>query len=160
MRVELRNQLDFPLTEALLETHVAPPRIDGIVIGVLSGFTSAGLPCVEYPGNAGGERTALSTVALASRDQGREVALMFESGEPSKPIILGLIHHPVPIPTTVEVVKDKEHLVLEGKESIELRCGKSSITLTKAGKIILRGEYVLSRSNGVNRIKGGSVQIN
>ena len=31
---------------------------------------------------------------------------------------------------------------------------------TKAGKVILGGAYVLSRSSGVNRIKGGSVQIN
>ena len=53
-----------------------------------------------------------------------------------------------------------EHLELTAKEEIVLRCGKSSITLTQAGKVIIRGEYLLSRSSGVNRIKGGSVQIN
>ena len=37
---------------------------------------------------------------------------------------------------------------------------KASITLTSAGKILLRGAYILNRSSGVNRIKGGSVQIN
>ena len=42
----------------------------------------------------------------------------------------------------------------------ELRCGKASITLTRAGKVLIRGAYLLSRSSGVNRIKGGSVQIN
>ncbi|MEP7119602.1 MAG: hypothetical protein ABJE95_01785, partial [Byssovorax sp.] len=36
----------------------------------------------------------------------------------------------------------------------------SSITLTRAGKILIRGAYVLTRSSGVNRIQGGSVQIN
>ena len=41
-----------------------------------------------------------------------------------------------------------------------LRCGKASITLTKAGKVLIEGSYVLSRSTGVNRIKGGSVQLN
>lgn len=41
-----------------------------------------------------------------------------------------------------------------------LRCGKASITLTRSGKIILRGTYISSRSSGVIRIKGGSVQIN
>jgi hypothetical protein len=41
-----------------------------------------------------------------------------------------------------------------------LHCGKASITLTRAGKVIIRGEYVLARSSGVNRIVGGSVQIN
>ena len=33
-------------------------------------------------------------------------------------------------------------------------------TLTRAGKILIRGAYLLARSSGVNRIQGGSVQIN
>jgi hypothetical protein len=41
-----------------------------------------------------------------------------------------------------------------------LRCGKASITLTSAGKVLIRGTYVLSRSSGVNKIKGGSIQLN
>ena len=55
---------------------------------------------------------------------------------------------------------DGEQVTLSAEKEIVLKCGKSSITLTKAGKIIIRGEYVLSRSSGVNKIKGGSVQIN
>ena len=38
--------------------------------------------------------------------------------------------------------------------------GIGRITLTKAGKVLIEGSYVLSRSTGVNRIKGGSVQLN
>jgi hypothetical protein len=53
-----------------------------------------------------------------------------------------------------------ERLELVAEQEIVLRCGEASITLTKAGKIVLRGAYVLSRSSGVNKIKGGSVQIN
>ncbi|XXT19888.1 hypothetical protein WME94_57670 [Sorangium sp. So ce429] len=30
----------------------------------------------------------------------------------------------------------------------------------RAGKILIRGEYLLVRASGVNRIQGGSVQIN
>ena len=51
-------------------------------------------------------------------------------------------------------------LVLSAEQEIVLHCGDASVTLTKAGKIILRGAYLLSRSSGVNRIKGASVQIN
>ena len=40
-----------------------------------------------------------------------------------------------------------------------LRCGKASITLTKAGKVLIEGTYLLNRSSGVNRIKGGSAPI-
>ncbi len=53
-----------------------------------------------------------------------------------------------------------DELLLTANQKITIRCGESSITLTAAGKIILRGKYIVSRSSGVQRIKGGSVQIN
>lgn len=55
---------------------------------------------------------------------------------------------------------DDERLVIEGKKEIVLKCGEASITLTRAGKILIRGKYLLNRSSGVNRIMGGSVQVN
>lgn len=55
---------------------------------------------------------------------------------------------------------DGDKVVIEGKEEIVLKCGEASITLTKAGKILIRGKYLLNRSSGVNRILGGSVQVN
>lgn len=59
-----------------------------------------------------------------------------------------------------ELESDGERLVLTAEREIVLRCGRASLTLTRAGKVLIRGAYVLSRSSGVNRIKGGSVQIN
>jgi hypothetical protein len=53
-----------------------------------------------------------------------------------------------------------EELVVTAAKQLTLRCGEASITLTAAGKIIIRGKYIVSRSSGVQRIKGGSVQIN
>jgi hypothetical protein len=55
---------------------------------------------------------------------------------------------------------DGKRVVIEGQEEITLSCGQASITLTKAGKILIRGTYLQSRSSGVNRILGGSVQVN
>jgi hypothetical protein len=146
----------YPLTELLLDA-ARSPRIEGIVVGTLRGFDGSGSPCVDFPGNGLGDLPARSTVALSPEHKGREVALVFEAGDPQKPIVLGLINHPVPVP---EATADGERLVFTAEKEIELRCGKASISLTKAGKILIRGEYVLSRSAGVNRIKGGSVQIN
>lgn len=66
-----------------------------------------------------------------------------------------------PVTTTVDdMLLDGERLVFEAKKEIVLKCGESSITLTKAGKILIKGKYLLNRSSGVNRIVGGSVQIN
>jgi hypothetical protein len=55
---------------------------------------------------------------------------------------------------------DGERLELKSEREIVLRCGKASITLTRDGKILIRGTYLLNRSVGTNRIQGGSVQIN
>ena len=51
-------------------------------------------------------------------------------------------------------------MLLTAKEQIVLRCGKASITLTSAGKVIVQGAYLSNRSSGVLRLKGGSVQLN
>jgi uncharacterized protein (DUF2345 family) len=59
-----------------------------------------------------------------------------------------------------EATVDGERVVLTAQQEIVLRCGDASITLTKAGKIIIRGQYILSRSSGVNRVQGGSIQLN
>lgn len=59
-----------------------------------------------------------------------------------------------------QVIVDGKRVTIEGAEEITLKCGKASITLTKSGKILIRGTYLSNRSSGVNRILGGSVQIN
>jgi hypothetical protein len=141
-------------------------KIDGVVIGLLLSINEAGEPLVAFPGNPlEAAVPARSTARLEKNDAGKEVALLFEGGDPLRPLIIGKIHHPaqtvsMPIEDTAIAELDGEHITLSAKESITLKCGKASITLTKAGKILLRGAYLSSRSSGVNRIKGGSVQIN
>lgn len=63
-------------------------------------------------------------------------------------------------PSVPDTANIPDELLLTANQQITIRCGESSITLTAAGKIILRGKYIVSRSSGVQRIKGGSVQIN
>ncbi len=60
----------------------------------------------------------------------------------------------------MEVHVDGRQVVIEGNDEIVLKCGQASITLRRNGKLILKGTYVETHSTGVNRIKGGSVQIN
>lgn len=55
---------------------------------------------------------------------------------------------------------DGKQIVLEGQEEIVIRCGESSISLHRNGKIAIRGRYLLNRATEVNRILGGSVQVN
>jgi len=60
----------------------------------------------------------------------------------------------------VEAVADGERVLLQAERELVLRCGKASITLTRAGKILIRGAYVSSHADGAQRIRGGTVEIN
>jgi hypothetical protein len=64
------------------------------------------------------------------------------------------------VPGQIEVDADGARMMIQAREQLVLRCGNASITMTKAGKIIIEGSYVVSQSKGLNRIRGGSVQIN
>lgn len=145
----------------------------GVVIGTLAGTDEQGRPLVDFPGNRGRRpMAACTTASLDEQDVGREVALMFEQGDSGKPVLLGVIQAPQPaqapaaaeqpgeMAPSLDAEVDGRRVVLTADQEIVLRCGKASITLTRAGKILVRGAYLLSRSSGVNRIKGGSVQIN
>lgn len=142
-------------------------RICGVLTGTLIGFRDEGqTPLVLYPGQPGTAALgATSTIDLHGTHIGRQVALLFENGDGRRPMIVGLLRPPQgwPLPEQpgqVEVDADGERLIVGAKEQLVLRCGKASLTLTKAGKILVQGTYLSSRSSGVLRIKGGSVQIN
>lgn len=147
-------------------TSASPARIDGVLTGVLIGFKEAGVvPLVIFPGQLQTAAVpARTTVDLHGAHIGRQVVLMFDGGDPMRPIVLGCIRGESTAlaeqPGQVEVDVDGERLIISAKEQLVLRCGKASITLTKAGKVLIQGAYVSSRSSGVNRIKGGSVQLN
>lgn len=140
-------------------------RIHGVVIGTLAGLSATGMPEVNHPGLPPGEALrALATQPVTAADVGREIAISFVDGNPRQPLILGFLHRteaePAERAESVSVDVDGETVTLTGREQIVLKCGKASITLTRAGKVIIKGAYLSSRSTGVNRIKGGSVQIN
>lgn len=142
----------------------AATRLDGVVIGVLLDVPQAASPVVAFPGCPSDTGiAATTTTALSREDIGTQVALMFVAGDPSQPLVIGRIQRlpqtPAPVPAAVAHM-DGERLEFSAEREIVLRCGKASITLTREGKVLIKGAYLSSRSSGVNRIKGGSVQIN
>lgn len=66
----------------------------------------------------------------------------------------------VPLREPIELLVDGERVVVDAVEELVLRCGKASITLRSNGRVLIQGTHVETRAEGVNRIKGGSVQIN
>jgi phage gp45-like len=91
---------------------------------------------------------------------GAEVALLFEGGDATRPLIVGRIVEPARRSSTPNVVRDGEHVRITGEERIELRCGKATIIMEKDGHITIRGTYVTSHASAANRIRGGSVNLN
>ncbi len=132
----------------------------GPVVGTLAGFTDSGQPLVGIGG--GRPQAARATVELRAQDVGTEVVLVYEGDDARKPIILGVLRPPAAQAPErpPQATLDGETVLLTADKEIVLRCGKASITLTRAGKVLIRGEYLLSRSAGVNSIKGGAVEIN
>jgi hypothetical protein len=152
------------------EGRVSTRQAAHVAIGVLTGFDLEGHPCIALDGQAEQAVPARCVVALDQSQLGRDVVLAFDQGDRRRPIVLGVLQPPQvkkppdetasPSMGEVEAELDGERLELTAKREIVLRCGKASITLTRAGKVLIRGAYLLSRSSGANRIKGGSVQIN
>jgi hypothetical protein len=140
----------------------ADVRLPSVLVGRVVAIRNSNEPLVDFPSNTSGELVpARSLVPVTGKDVGREVALVFEDGDPARPIIVGLIQAAQSSPEVHSEVKlDQETLVLSAKKEVVIQCGKASITLTNAGKVLIHGEYVVSRSSGVNKIRGGSVQIN
>lgn len=137
-------------------------RIDGVVIGVLLGF-DAGTPLVVFSRNP--RETALparSLVELPREAIGADVALLFEEGNPERPLIVGRIVQPARKDPAAapEVIRDGERVTITGQERVELRCGKARIIMEKDGHITIRGTYVTSHASATNRIRGGSVNLN
>ncbi|WP_437882278.1 DUF6484 domain-containing protein [Pseudomonas sp. LRF_L74] len=140
----------------------AATRLDGVVIGILLDVPNAGAPVVAFAGCPSETGIAATTTAVLSRDDiGAQVALMFVGGDPAQPLVIGRIQRLPQEPAPAAVAHlDGERLEFSAEREIVLRCGKASITLTREGKVLIKGAYLSSRSSGVNRIKGGSVQIN
>ena len=139
----------------------------GLVIGELLAITDDGrTPLLTFPGQVGTAAVhARSIVDLHGAHIGHPVVLMFEGGDATKPIVMGVLRGDTcwPLeerPRTVTVDADGDRLVVSARDQLVLRCGKASLTLTKAGKVLIDGTYVSSRSSGVHRIKGGSIQLN
>lgn len=157
-------------------------KVEHIVLGYIIGFDEQSRPLVSFVYRGTKHQfAAYNTGVAGSTEKGRQVALSFVDGALHLPIILGSVYSPLCdiIEGTEQVIDDEpqtslatrpfldqpvkvdgKNVLIEGAEQVELKCGEASITLTKAGKILIRGKYLLNRASGVNRIVGGSVQVN
>jgi len=155
---------------SMLARQPAPPPtgpLPQVVVGELIALADGGsTPLILYPGQPGTSALrARSVLDLHGAHIGQPVVLSFENGDAGLPIVMGVLKGAAttgldPVPGQVQIDADGERMVVSAKEQLVLQCGKASITLTRTGKVLIQGSYVSSRSTGVNRVKGGSVQLN
>jgi uncharacterized protein involved in type VI secretion and phage assembly len=113
---------------------------------------------------------------------GQPVVLVFEQGDPGRPIVIGLLDQgdaaneaengrviafdpsrnraQTKGSAMVEADVDGKRLHITAADEIVLQCGKASVTLRRNGKVVIKGAHVETYSTGTNRIKGGQVRIN
>ncbi len=110
---------------------------------------------------------ARSTVPLVRAHVGATVVVVFEENDVRRPIVVGILQDPGAMasatkepPQRVTLQIDDDTFAVSAEREIVLRCGDASITLTRAGKVLIKGTYVVSRSSGYNKIKGAAVDIN
>lgn len=167
-KVELTSNLARLLQESRATKDLQIIHQSGVVCGELIGMTDDGRTAlVLYAGQLGSAAIMARTVIdLHGSHIGKKVVLMLEDGDVSKPIVMGVLrdkHDGESLGEQagqIELDADGQRMIVSAKEQIVLRCGKASITLTNSGKVLIQGTYVLSKSEGAHRIKGGSVQLN
>jgi Domain of unknown function (DUF6484) len=185
---EGRKELGALLRGESLRSQAAAAAV---VLGKIIAVDEAGTVSVQLSGAAQPRPArlgaALSTEELlAAAATGRAAILAFENGDPTLPILMGLIQatgprresereaEPVMSPeaaasarSAAEARAQEVHAEVDGRrvrivaeDEIVLECGGASIILRRNGRVVIRGAYVESYSEGTNRIKGGQVRIN
>lgn len=174
---EPSGELDSLLRAPSARLPAAPTA--AVCLGRIVALDAQGAATVEFPGSAGAlparrVLTAPGTTSGGAITVGQEVVLTFENGDPTLPLILGCIERPAraaaPVASdtvasggelqVIEADVDGKRVHIVAQDEIVLQCGNASITLRRNGRIVIRGTYVESYSEGTNRIKGGQVRIN
>ena len=164
-------------TVAVIPDRLSEAMIDATAahLTTIASISDAGIPAirVEPDGPVVAARLAVAVTRTrieAAITEHQQIVVLFENGDRTKPIIVGFIEMLRPEPERQDDRADKAHVIeadVDGKrvrvtaqDEIVLECGPASVTLRRNGRVIIRGTYVETRSEGTNRIKGGQVQIN
>ncbi|MBZ4417924.1 DUF6484 domain-containing protein [Myxococcus sp. RHSTA-1-4] len=154
-------------------------RIHGSRTGWVVDLDAGGTPRVDFDGNPADHPVPalcgafVDDAALAEAVRSRQGALLlFEEGDPGRPVLVTLLRSRERQPYLVsrrvntrgsgplEARVDGRRVVIEAEDELELRCGEARILLRRNGRLLLEGYQVDSRSRGLQRLKGGKVEIN
>jgi hypothetical protein len=139
-------------TLATVNNPTQEPAPSTVEIGVIQSVDDAGRPAVRWHGSARQHVEARTQVRLTERDIGRECTLAFAGGDPSRPIVMGLLYTPDTQNDPPEIIQTDDAIILQS--------GESRIELHADGRINIQGMYINSQAYGPHHLKGASVKIN
>lgn len=96
---------------------------------------------------------------------GQRVLVVFIKGNPDEPVIVGMMENLLEElvfmeKSPVDALVDGERVMIRAEKEIALICGEGSITITREGRIVVKGRDIISRASQLNKIKGSSVELN
>lgn len=118
---------------------VAAIRPDGLVDVTVAGGRTLSCAWLENAGNNG--------LVLAAGD----AVLLSCHAEDAPPVVIGRIGR---------YGQAAARVAIEAGQTLSLTCGASSVELRADGKVMIRGDDVLVKAKGSQRIRAGSVSIN
>lgn len=147
-----------PLPAADLHTEpaaaVSGSALPSVTLGTLADISPSGQPLVHWPTSLSHAPVpARSQVPVSPADRGRECTLVFANGDPTQPILLGLLQ-----PDTSTASADP--VQIQSDQSIRLQTGQATLELHADGRILLQGRYIRSQAYGPNHLVGGAIKLN
>ena len=138
----------------LLEMEHAEAVPGAALVGRVVAIEANGDVLVDFRGNELGPIRARVATNETLERKDEPVLLLFENGDRGLPIVVGVPRE------GARRREPKRRLVLEAAEEITIACGKSSITLRRDGRVVIKGAELVSRASGTNKVRGATVQIN
>ena len=144
---------------------------EGIQTGIVDSITPEGMIVVKSGASKISCYFIRSSAIPPDITIGDSVAWTPSSSEKGSGYVLGLIepYQPKADRLAEKFTKQKtpnitsiedEVIRIKADKGLVIECGKSSIILSKDGKLQLKGNELLSRARGMNKIKGAGVNIN
>lgn len=144
------------------------PR-NGLMVGTVTGFTEEGQALALFEGESDPVpalcAASLTRTVVEGAVKQATPGLFLCSDTLSSPLLLDFISF-VPAAEPVDHVHPPDlpmaraRLELQAKEAIELRCGDACIALEQDGRVVIRGNEILSRARGQHRIRGACIKLN
>jgi hypothetical protein len=154
----------FSRKGASLQT-LPPLALPGAQTGQIVNLDENGVLFVDFPANPSGPvaaRLAVGDMVLSEMlhdPQAREVLLVFEDNDLTRPIIVGPVRDRLPT-NGIDIHVHGRRFTVETDQEVELRCGDAKLRISRDGKIVVLGNDVVSRARRQHKIKGGTVNIN